>query len=228
MSKYSMNNIFEDKTFLMFERVVSATARLSDRDGKAYFVEEKTGRICFFNRFPYGGEREFERVRENGIVAFLVIIILIPLFFVGTTLNLAFSDDASVARNAILLFVANILLAPVGLLADKKQYEYRFEDFQRVKKNYYPIYIDDSKKGEVLARARRKGWNVLVLLMMLLSGAIGAGYGFVMGADVELLIVSPLCVVLLCAFAPDFKDRLSGWKFAWKIYWAKAVDQEDE
>jgi hypothetical protein len=226
MSKYSMNNIFEDKTFLMFERAGSATA--SPLDGKAYFVEEKTGRICIFYRFPYGGEKEFERVRGNGIVAFLIIIILIPLFFVGTILNLAFSDDASVVRNAILLFVANILLAPVGLLADKKQYKYRFEDFQRVKKNHYPVYIDDSKKGEVLARARRKGWNVLAVLVALLFGAIGAGYGFIMGADTELLLVSPSSIFLLLALAPDFKDRLSGWKFAWKIYWSKSVDQKEE
>jgi len=211
-----MNNIFDDKAFLMFERADSATIRPSDRDGKAYFVEKDTGRICFLYRFPFGGEKEYKSTRENGFKVLVGFFLSLVFVFVAVILYMAFSYEAGIISNALLLLGVTILLIPFGLLADKKLYKYRFEDYQRAVRNHHPIYVADNKKEEVLKRARKKG-RTMLLLAVPVSVALGMGYSFIITANMEYLMLPPLCVIILLMIAPDIKDRWSGWKVARKL-----------
>jgi len=228
MRKYSMDNIYEDKTFFMFDRADSTSAE-SGWDAKAYFVEKDTGRICFIKRFPYGGGKEYARARGEGGVTTLVMLVVLTVFIiVATALYVHFRYEANIIGNAALLIVATILLVPWGLRMQKHMYPYRIEDYQRTKRNHTPNYIDENKREEVLElAARRKGRNLLFVLAAWLFATIFWGYDFIMTASIEAVFIFPYGVAFLLAFAPDIADRCKGWLRAWKMYWSKSLGRKE-
>jgi len=215
----------------MFDRS-DATSDVSDRDGRAYFVEEDTGRICFLYRFPYGGESEYRRIRGNGIKSSAGAIFVMFAFFVlfvVADLYEVMDNETNITGNALLLIGAIVVVIFYGVLVQKKQYEYRFEDYQSTRRNHDPIYVEENKRKKILERViRKKGRNMLLLFAMLLCITIRAGYLLIRTAEIEVLILPPFSVTLLLAFAPDIADRWRGWNRARKVYWSESLGRKEE
>jgi len=219
MKKFSMNNIFVDKTFIMFDWA-DPSYSLSSWEGRAYFVEENTGQISFIYRFPTQGEREQESVSEKHIQNYAIFII-VPLFALwrggAPFLNSLYSPYASTVNNVLLLSGLTILILPFYLWYFKSHYRKLFANYQKSAHNYFPILLEDDGKEDILERAQNKRLGKAIVVVVLLVLTIMTGSNFIATSDMETAIIAPLSAAALIVGFPNPKDRWLSWRVSGKM-----------
>ena len=210
MGKFSLNNLFEDKTFIV-----------SGREGRVYFVEESTGRICFIYRFATEGDREHELNWHHTSDMYLFLLGL-PAIFVWRAaapyLYTLYSHYSSVVNNILLLVGLTILLAPLSLWVSQNLNKKAFEGYQKAAKKNSPIFIEDSKKLDVLKQARGRRRLMFAIYAVLLLPMIGTGYHFAVATNMEALIIPPGCAAMLLMLTINLKDRRISRKLTRKMW----------
>jgi len=220
MRKISMNNIFEDKAFLMFESVDSSYTT-SDMRGKAYFIEEDTGRVGFLYLFATKDEREQRRKREQRIYTFLIAL-SIP-FLMNYDRNMPgfyalYSRHASVINNAVLLFGLTILAVFVFLWAYRYYEKKYFEKYQQSANNDALTFLDGTEKVKIFEPTWWRWWWMILGFIVILPLTIGMGYSFIATTNMGALPVPPLGVATLFWIVLMVTDRSKGWRLVQKMY----------
>ena len=205
MSKFSMNNIFEDRAFIMFDGVE-----------RAYFVEENTGQISFIYRFAKQEERAREEASISYIVNMYAFLVGLPLAILwGITvpsLNSFYISYASIMNNSLLLLGVMVLAATLSFPVKRNMYKKNFENYLKVARNYLPIVVEDREREHLLKRARKRAWFILIVFVPILAITVWTGYAFVTTSNLGLLILSPLGTFVLLMIVSYSKDRWTGRK----------------
>jgi len=213
MSKFSMNNIFEDKTFVTFD----------DKE-RAYFFEKNTGKIWLIHRFPNQVKPEgVSRAQEeqNSHPNAWVYIIVPPLatfwWLASESLNSFFSSYASVSVNSLLLF-GTLILAAVPAIYLRRRFAKRvYKSYLESACNYLPIALEDNKREGVLKLGRSGMRLATVAFVVLLFVTIGVGYNFIVTSNIAILVIPSPCVfgLIMLTFSP--KDRWKSWRITRKM-----------
>jgi hypothetical protein len=225
--RYSINDVFEDKIFLTFDKRDPAC----DGTGRAYFVKKSTGQICFINRYATEEERRKGKEKESRVFRYMLLVFLLIM---GASYSLApplfalYSPYVNVINNSFLLIGLVSLLLPLCLFSNKKGKKMIYEDYKKAARSYPPICIDDKEKEEVLKRLQKRKWLVFLLCLILLFSTIGLGYQFVTATEMGISIMAPAVAAVLFLIVLGSRDRWCGWRLASKMYWAEAHGRKDE
>ena len=215
MRKCSLDNIFDDKTFLIFDKGDPACDKLSDGAERAYFVEKDTGRICFLNRYMTESEEKKAQEGERRTFRYMLLFLLSVMVLVHSLAPTLHTIDSSCA-NIFFLFGATVLLLPVFLFANKKGEKMLYEDYKRTAKNCPLTFIVATEK--VLERILDRRRLAFLIFLIPFFGTIWLGYRFIITTEMRLVFAVPLGAAISFSLALTIKDRWRGWKLAEKMY----------
>ena len=207
MRKFSMNSIFEDKTFIMFDRT-DQTGLKFDTSGRAYFAEENTGRMCYIYRFADEvlGAQEMKGRKHLGVCAGIVLILI--FIFKVADLYITHSYYTDIISNVLMFFGLTTVAVSFGVWVSKNGYKELSKDYQIALKEQNPIFIDENEKEDVLQRARVKKEKKVAVCAALLFLTIGIGLHFIMTSDMLSLVLSPTCAILLGWNGMTFANKM--------------------
>ena len=225
MREYSMNNIYEDKTFIMFDRREPGELR-SNLHGRAYFVEKSTGRLCLIYRFRDEIAEAQELASRNIFKPSVAVIALVLLaaFAMG---DFYYRYYSGIISNVLVLFVLIALTFFSGIWLIKNDYRELFEDYQKAARRQSPIFLDSNQTEEALRRARLKKWRMLFFLAIALCLVIGTGYHFIATSDTRYLISTSLLTIFLTRI-PNPKEWWSSMSIASKMYFSKSLGRKED
>ena len=219
MNITTMNDIYEDKTFLMFDKTDQERLK-TDRSGRAYFIEKETGRVCFLYRFTCevtGSQKLASRGHTTTIGGIAGVLGALAAAGVYTLLN----AHALAAFNIFTLLGLIAFSVSIGVWISRRDYQTLLADYAiTAQKENNLIFISEKERPEVFGRVETKKWKAFILLGVMLFAAIGTGYHFIMTSDVRFLLTAAIFSAFL-TFIPNPKEWWTGIKTAEKMYFVK-------